>query len=87
METLRTEVIVRRLIAPLTIFTLTKLLDTRRVQKALEKVDSRAFIAQRHATDAVRKRVGNATRNPAILVAGAAAFILGIGLLTRSMKR
>jgi hypothetical protein len=87
MESLRTEVIVRRLIAPLTIFALTKLLETRRVQKAMSHVDARAYAAKKLATNAMRRRVRNATASPAVLIAGAAALALGVGLMARSLKR
>jgi hypothetical protein len=87
MDTPRTEQIIKRLITPLTVFALTKLFESRHVQKALEKVDLRAYVAKQNAESAIRKRLRNATRNPAMLVAGVAAFAIGVGLLARSTKK
>ena len=53
--------VVKRLIAPLTVFALTKLLESRRVKGALQDVDSRTYVTKKKAARAMRSRAKNAS--------------------------
>ena len=75
---------IKRLIPPLALWVATKILETPKVKDALEEVDSLAFVGKRKAERAVKRVTKNATRNPAWLVAGAAAFVIGIGLMVKA---
>jgi hypothetical protein len=78
--------VIKRLIPPLAVWALGKLLETPRVQGALEEVDSRAHVQKRNAARAVRRAGKNAARNPALVAIGAAAIVLGIGILARATR-
>ncbi len=78
--------VIKRLIPPLAVWALGKLLETPRLQGALEDVDSRAYIHKRNAGRAVRRAGKNAARNPGWVVVGVAAIVVGIGMLTKATR-
>ena len=82
----KSNVVIRRLIPPLTVWALGKLLETPRVQDALEEVDSQANVRKRKAKRAVRRAGRNAPRNPVWVVVGVAAIAVGIGMLTKAAR-
>ncbi|HEV7920652.1 MAG TPA: hypothetical protein VGR02_07665 [Thermoanaerobaculia bacterium] len=65
--------IVVELAAPVVVWALTKLVEAPRVQKALNTIDKKA------------KR--NAKANRAFVTAGAAALVLGLGLIARGAAK
>ena len=78
--------VIKRLIPPLAVWALGKLLETPKMQGALEEVDSRAHIQKRNAARAVRRAGKNAARNPGWVVVGVAAIVVGIGMLTKAAR-
>ena len=82
----KSNVIIKRLIPPLAVWALGKLLETPRVQDALEEVDSHANVQKRNAKRAVRRARRNAARNPVWVVVGVAAIAVGIGMLAKAAR-
>ncbi|HEY8847985.1 MAG TPA: hypothetical protein VIO12_01755 [Thermoanaerobaculia bacterium] len=82
----KSQQVIKRLIPPLAVWALGKLLETPRMQGALEEVDSRAYVHKRNAARAVRRAGKNAARNPAWVVVGVAAIVVGIGMLTKATR-
>jgi len=76
----RSHDVIERMIPPLAVWMLGKVLEVPRVQDALHRVD-RKFDAKK------RKVEHRAANNRAWLAAGAAAFMVGIGCLARAAKR
>jgi len=72
--------VIQRMIPPLTVWMVGKVLDVPRVQDALHHVD-RKFDSKKRK---VERHAGN---HRAWLAAGAAAFVVGIGCLARAAKR
>lgn len=72
--------VLQQIIPPLTAWAVSKLLQRPRVKSALEKVD-RASAAR------AKRARRNAAANRAWLAAGAAALVVGVGLLTRASRR
>ena len=87
MNNPRNRDIVMKMTTTLTVITITKLLGTQRVTKALEEVDARTFVAQRSATRAIGRRVQNARENVVWLAAGSVAIALGIGLVVKATRK
>ena len=86
MEQPKSHQLVKRLIAPLTIWVVTKLLETRTVKSALQDVDARAHAKKRKAARSLRRAGRNAAKNPALLAAGAAAVAVGVGLMAKAAR-
>jgi hypothetical protein len=82
----KSQQVIKRLIPPLAAWALGKLLETPRVQGALEEVDSRATIQKRNTARAVRRARKNAARNPGLVVIGAVAIVVGIGILASAAR-
>ena len=78
--------VIKRLIPPLVVWGLGKLLETPRMRDALEEADSRAYVHKRNAARAVRRAGRNAARNPVLVVVGVTAIVIGIGLLTKATR-
>lgn len=73
--------VVVKLATPIVVWALSKLVEAPRIQKALKGVDKRYNVGTKQA-----KR--NAQSNRALVAAGAAAVVLGVGLLARgAVKR
>ena len=87
MDKLRTDVVLKRLVTPLTVWALTRLIESKRAKKTLQKVDAHAYVTSVNAGKAIQRRVRNARDNRVWLAAGAAAFALGIGLLARATRK
>jgi hypothetical protein len=69
--------VLRRVIPPLTVWAVGKLLDQPRVKTAVEKIDHQVY-----------GKVRKARRNDrAWYAAGAAAIVIGIGLLAKGGRR
>lgn len=76
----RSHDVIQRMIPPLTVWMVEKVLEVPRVQDALHRVD-RKFEAKK------QKAERRAVNHRAWLAAGAAAFVVGIGCLARAAKR
>ena len=87
MDNPNSHLVVKRLVTPLTVWALTRLLETKRAKKTLQKVDAHAYLTSRNAGKAIQRRVRNARDNRVWLAAGAAAFAVGIGLVARATKK
>jgi hypothetical protein len=87
MDKFKTDLVVKRLITPVTVWALTRLLETKRAKKTLQHVDARAYVTRKNAAKAIQRRVRNVRDNRVWLVAGAAAFALGIGMMVRATRK
>ena len=87
MDNPKSQYVAKRLVTPLTVWALTRLLESKRAKKTLQKVDAQAYVASRHAGKAIQRRIRNVRDNRVLLAAGAAAFAVGIGLMARATKK
>ncbi len=87
MEKPRSHVIIMRLLAPLAVLAVGKLLEAPKVKGALEEVDARTFVAGRMTGRALARGARNARDNAIWLAAGVAAVTIGIGLIARAAAR
>lgn len=78
--------LIKRMLAPLTLWAVTKVLETPAVKAKLQKVDARTFAKKREAKRALRRAGRNASRNRAWLAAGAAAMAVGVGLMAKATR-
>ena len=76
----RSHDVIERMIPPLAVWVVGKVLEAPRVQRALHKVDRKLEAKTRSAER-------RATHHRAWLAAGAAAFVVGIGCMARAAKR
>jgi hypothetical protein len=79
--------VIKRLIPPLTVWAVGKLLETKEVRGALQDVDSRAYVKKRHVAKSVRRASKNAADNAGWLAAGVAAIAVGIGLMAKATRK
>ena len=78
--------LVMRMITPLAVWAVTKMLDSPKVKNKLQEVDARTYMAQRDATRSLRRLGRNAAKNRAWLAGGAAAVAIGIGMLSKAAR-
>jgi hypothetical protein len=76
----RSHDVIQRMIPPLAVWAVGKMLEVPRVQRALHDVDKKFHAGKRSA-----KR--NAAANRGWLAAGAAAVVLGISIMARATKK
>jgi hypothetical protein len=76
----RSHDVIQRMIPPLAVWAVGKMLEVPRVQRALDNVDKKFYATKRIA----ERRAAN---NRAWLAAGAAAFIIGISFMARATKK
>jgi len=76
----RSHALIKRMIPPLTMWAVGKVLDTPPVKRGLKDLDQR-FHRQKRAV------ARNAVRNRGWLTAGAAAVVVGLGLMAVATKR
>jgi len=81
-----THTVIKRLIPPLAVWAIGKVLETPKAQAALDEVDSRAYVQKRNAARAIRKAGKNVASKPAWFVAGLAAVAVGIGLMAKATR-
>ena len=86
MDKLKSHQLVIRMITPLTVWAVTKLLDAPPVKERLQKVDARTHLAKRSAAQSLRRAGRNAAKNGAWLAGGAVAIALGIGMITKASR-
>ena len=77
----------KRVIAPLAVWVVTKALDTPKVKKTMSRVDDGFYKQRRKAERAVVRASANAMNNRLWLAAGVAAIVTGVSLLAKSTKR
>ena len=79
--------LVMRMITPLAVWAVTKLLDSPSVKDKLQEVDARTFVAKRGAAKSLRRAGRNAANHRALLAGGAAAVAVGISMITQAARR
>jgi ABC-type Fe3+ transport system permease subunit len=87
MEKLKSQQVVMRILTPLAILAVSKVMETKTVRAALEEVDARALVTKRNVTRAIERRARNAADNTLWIAAGAAAIALGIGLMVTATRK
>ncbi|HEV2720416.1 MAG TPA: hypothetical protein VG323_10400 [Thermoanaerobaculia bacterium] len=80
MQVTKTHALVKRLVPAVAVWAIGRALDQPGVKKRLQKVDERVYKKRVIATD-------NARQNKAWLAAGAAACVIGLGMIARAVKR
>lgn len=80
MKVTKTHALVKRLVPAVAVWAIGKALDTPHVKKKLQKVDEAVYKKRVIATN-------NARSNTRWLAAGAAACVLGIGMIAKAAKR
>lgn len=81
-----THAVVTRLIPPLTMWAIGKILESPGVQDGVVALDSRARRQGRNVTRSLRRGVRNAKANIPWLAAGAVAIIVGVALMARATR-
>ena len=76
----RSHDVIQRMIPPLAVWMVGKMLEVPRVQRKLHEVDRKFYKSK-------RKAERHAGKNRGWLAVSAAAFVFGIGCLTRAAKR
>jgi hypothetical protein len=87
MDKPKSQVLIMRLLAPLAVLAVGKLLETPKLKGALEEVDARTFVAGRMTGRALSRGARNARDNAIWLGAGVAAVTIGIGLIAWAAVR
>jgi hypothetical protein len=76
-----------RLIPPLTIWAIGKILETPSVKGSVMELDGLAYRKRHSAARSIRRGVKNAKTNASWLAAGAAAIVVGLGLMTKATRK
>jgi hypothetical protein len=76
-----------RLIPPLTIWAIGKILETPSVKGSVMELDGLAYKKRHSAARSIRRSVKNARSNSSWVAAGAAAIVIGIGLMTKATRK
>ena len=76
-----------RLIPPLTLWAIGKILDMPSVKGSVMELDGRAYKRRHDAARSIKRSVKNARSNSSWLAAGAAAIVVGVGLMTRATRK
>ena len=76
----------KRLIPPLTVWAIGKILETPSVKGSVMELDRAAYRKRHSAARSIRRSVKNAKSNSSWLAAGAAAIVLGLGLMTKATR-
>jgi hypothetical protein len=77
----------KRLIPPLTVWTIGKILETPSVKGSVMELDGIAYKKRHEATKSIKRGVKNAKSNSSWLAAGAAAIVIGLGLMTKATRK
>ena len=75
-----------RLIPPLTVWAIGKIFDVPSVKGNVMELDGRANKKRYEMTRSVKRGMKNAKSNLSWLVAGAAAVVVGVGLIAKSAR-
>jgi hypothetical protein len=76
----------KRLIPPLTVWAIGKILETQRVKGSVMELDGLAYKKRHAAARSIKRGVKNAKSNSSWLAAGAAAIVFGLGLMTKATR-
>ena len=79
--------VLRRVVPPLTIWAVGKLLEAPSVRAATKEIDRRAERQKRQAVRAVQSAGRNALSHGVLLAASVTAFALGAALLTKALQK
>jgi len=77
----------KRVIAPLTVWAVTRALDTATVKKSMGRVDQKFYKQRKKAERTIARASENAMNNRMWLAAGVAAIVTGIGLMSKATRR
>jgi hypothetical protein len=77
----------KRLIPPLTVWAIGKILETPSVKGSVMELDGVAYRKRHQAAKLFKRGVKNARSNSSWLAAGAAAIVLGIGMMTKATRK
>jgi hypothetical protein len=75
-----------RLIPPLTVWAIGKVLELPSVKGSVMELDGRTYKKRHEAVRSVKKVVRNARSNSSWVAAGAAAIAIGIGLMVKAAR-
>lgn len=75
-----------RLVPPLTVWAIGKIFDVPSVKGNVMELDGRANKKRYELTRSVKRGMKNAKSNLSWLVAGAAAVVVGVGLIAKSTR-
>ena len=81
------DAVLMKLVAPLAIWTLGRIFAIPQIEKKTARFDRQAHEQKRRALKSLRKAGRNAASNRGWLAAGAAAFALGIGLMSKAATK
>jgi len=87
MKKANSHAMLKRVVAPLTVWAVTKVLEAPRVKKAMGRVDQKFYDQRKKAKRSVARASDNAMNNRMWLAAGLAAIVTGIGLMTKATRR
>jgi hypothetical protein len=76
-----------RLIPPLTLWAIGKILDMPSVKGSVMELDGRAYKQRHEAARSIKRGVKNARSNSSWLAAGAAAIVVGVGMMARATRK
>jgi hypothetical protein len=76
-----------RLIPPLTIWAIGKILEAPRVKGSVMELDGLAYKKRHSAARSIKRSVKNARSNSSWLAAGAAAIVVGISLMAKATRK
>lgn len=76
----------KRLIPPLTVWAIGKILETPQVKGSMTALDGRAYKRRHAAVRSLKRGLKNAKSNSSWLAAGAAAIVVGIGLMAKATR-
>ena len=87
MDASRREVYVQRIIAPLAVYAVDKLLDLPRIREVVERFEGETEERAEDAKRAVKRRVRNVSRRPVWFAAGATLTVAGIAVMIAAARR
>jgi len=77
----------KRLIPPLTVWAIGKILEMPSVRGNVKELDGVAYKQRRVATKSLKRGMKNARSNRSWVAAGAAAIIVGFGLMAKATQK
>ena len=87
MKTSSSHDMLKRIVAPLAVWAVTKVLETPKVRKTMARVDQKFYKKRRKAERSVARASTNAMNNRVWLAAGLAAIVTGVSLVAKASKR
>jgi len=81
-----THTTLKRLIPPLTVSAIGKILEMPTVKGRVKTMDGRAYKKRHEAARSIKRTVKNAKSNSSWLAAGAAAIVVGVGLISKATR-